>query len=126
MIVLSSFVSAMCLALVIFLTRPLHIQFTAKGHGNGAVQSSHRLPTPRIGGLAVILGGFFGAFTLDATTFHLVSILAISALPVFLGGLGEDVGFNVSAKMRLVLSFVSALIPACFWGHGYLAWAFRF
>ena len=116
MIVLSSFVSAMCLALVIFLTRPLHIQFTAKGHGNAAVQSSHRLPTPRIGGLAVILGGFFGAFTLDATTFHLVSILAISALPVFLGGLGEDVGFNVSAKMRLVLSFVSALIAGVLLG----------
>ena len=100
----------MCLAFVIFLTRPLHIQFTAKGHGNAAVQSSHRLPTPRIGGLAVILGGFLGAFTLDATTFNLVSFLAISALPVFLGGLGEDVGFNVSAKMRLVLSFASALL----------------
>ena len=83
MIVLSSFVPAMCLALVIFLTRPLHIQFTAKGHGNAAVQSSHRLPTPRIGGLAVILGGCLGAFTLDATTFNLVSILATSALPVF-------------------------------------------
>lgn len=106
----------MCLAFVIFLTRPLHIQFTAKGHGNAAVQSSHRLPTPRIGGLAVILGGFFGAFTLDATTFNLVSFLAISALPVFLGGLGEDVGFNVSAKMRLVLSFASALLAGMLFG----------
>ena len=110
MIFLSSFMSAMCLAFVIFLTRSLHIQFTAKGHGNTAVQSSHRLPTSRIGGLAVILGGFFGAFTLDATTSNLVFFLAISALPVFLGGLGEDVGFNVSAKMRLVLAFVSALL----------------
>ena len=106
----------MCLAFVIFLTRPLHIQFTAKGHGNAAVQSSHRLPTPRIGGLAVILGGFFGAFTLDATTLNLVSFLAISALPVFLGGLGEDVGFNVSAKMRLVLSFASALLAGMLFG----------
>ena len=125
MILLSSFASAMCLAFVIFLTRPLHIQFTAKGHANAAVQSSHRLPTPRIGGLAVILGVFLGAFTLDATTFNLVSLLAISALPVFLGGLGEDVGLNVSAKCGWLRPLPLLYWPACFLGLGYLVWAFR-
>jgi UDP-GlcNAc:undecaprenyl-phosphate/decaprenyl-phosphate GlcNAc-1-phosphate transferase len=74
------------------------------------------LPTPGIGGLAVILGGFFWAFTLDETTFNLVPFLAISALPVFLGGLCEHVGFNVSAIMQLVLSFASALLAGMLFG----------
>ena len=89
-------------------------------HGQGPRQCSRSILSsvadPKIGGLAVILGGFLGAFTLDATTFNLVSFLAISALPVFLGGLGEDVGFNVSAKMRLVLSFASALLAGMLFG----------
>jgi UDP-GlcNAc:undecaprenyl-phosphate/decaprenyl-phosphate GlcNAc-1-phosphate transferase len=90
--------------------------FTAKGRGYAAVQPYNRLPTPRIGGLPVIPGGFLGAFTLDETTFNLVSFLAISALPVFLGGLGEHVGFNVSAILRLVLSFASALLAGMLFG----------
>lgn len=45
-----------------------------------------------------------------------MSILAIVALPVFPVGLGEDVGFNVSAKMRLVLSFSSFLLAGKLFG----------
>ena len=41
---------------------------------------------------------------------HRLSFLVISARPFSLGGLREDVGFNASAKMRLVLSFASALL----------------
>jgi UDP-GlcNAc:undecaprenyl-phosphate GlcNAc-1-phosphate transferase len=74
------------------------------------------LPTPSIGGLPVIPGGFLGAFTLDETTFNLVSFLTISALPIFLGGLGEHVEFNVSAIMRLVLSFASDLLAGMLFG----------
>jgi hypothetical protein len=99
-------------------------------HGQGPRQCSRSILSsvadPKIGGLAVILGGFLGAFTLDATTFNLVSFLAISALPVFLGGLGEDVGFNVSAKCGWFFPLPLLYWPACFLGLGYLAWAFRF
>ena len=63
----------------------------------------------------------FGGVHVNTTTFHLVSILAISALPVFLGGLGEDVGFNNKRENAVGLSFVSALITGVLLGHGYLA-----
>ena len=35
--------------------------------------------------------------------------LLLSCIAVFVGGLGEDIGREVSPKMRLILSFISAL-----------------
>ena len=37
-------------------------------------------------------------------------IVVILAKPVFSGGLSEDIWFNVSFKMRLVLSFASPIL----------------
>ena len=52
-----------CLA--IYATKPLHIRYTAKGHSGSAVQSSHHIPTPRLGGLAILVGLLPGVFLLD-------------------------------------------------------------
>mgnify|MGYP001571192039 FL=1 len=101
-----------CIAsLIVLWTKPLHINHTAKGHTSLARQSSHCLPTPRIGGLIIILGYSVGVCFLpksDATS--IATLLGLSALPVFLGGFGEDTGFNISTRLRLILSFVSAMI----------------
>ena len=35
--------------------------------------------------------------------------LLLSCIAVFVGGLGEDIGRDVSLKTRLILSFISAL-----------------
>lgn len=93
---------------LIVLTKPLHIHVTAKGHNGTARQSSHQIPTPRIGGICLISGYITGLFILPPAAFEIAVILGISAIPVFLGGLGEDTGFDVSPKKRLLLSFVSA------------------
>ena len=61
MILLSSFVSARCIAFVMFneaAPYSLNVQGPRK---KAVVQSSHRLQTPRIGGLAFILGGIWNA-----------------------------------------------------------------
>ena len=93
---------------LIVLTKPFHIHVTAKGHNGTARQSSHQLPTPRIGGICLISGYIAGLFVLPPAAFEIAVVLGISAIPVFLGGLGEDTGFNISPKKRLLLSFVSA------------------
>jgi len=93
---------------LIVLTKPLHIHVTAKGHNGTARQSSHQLPTPRIGGICLISGYIAGLFVLPPAAFEIAVVLGISAIPVFLGGLGEDTGFDISPKKRLLLSFVSA------------------
>lgn len=112
MLLVSEPVFVFCLTLfccgLILATKRHHILRTAKGHNGSAVQSAHKLPTPRIGGVAIALGLTFGSFAfLDQSPF--VLILLLSTLPVFIGGLGEDLGFDVSPKKRLLLSFLSAL-----------------
>lgn len=102
------FMVTLLACVLILATKPLHIIRTAKGHNGSAVQSAHRLPTPRIGGIAIALGLFIGSVLfLDYALF--VPLLLISTVPVFIGGLGEDLGFDVSPKKRLFLSFLSAL-----------------
>ena len=109
-VILYTFLSSLSAAFLIFLTKPLHIRFTAKGHTTSARQSSHSNPTPRLGGLSILLGCIVGILLLAGQeTTHIAILLGVSCLPVFLGGLGEDIGFDVSTHIRLLLSFASAL-----------------
>jgi UDP-GlcNAc:undecaprenyl-phosphate/decaprenyl-phosphate GlcNAc-1-phosphate transferase len=101
---LGAFVSA-----IIVVTKKYHISFTAKGHEGSSVQSSHKLPTPRIGGIVILIVFGFGVFMTDEyELYSYVIIMGVSALPVFIGGLGEDIGLNVRPFFRLILSFAAA------------------
>lgn len=102
-------ISAVLCGLVVT-TKSLHLKHTAKGHTSAAKQSAHRIPTPRIGGLGLFAFAFVGLFLIDSEISQLVLLLSFSALPVFVGGLGEDTGFDVTPKTRLLLSFLSAAI----------------
>lgn len=107
---LYSFLAVVGVAFAILFTKPLHIHLTAKGHGPAARQSSHSVPTPRIGGLSLVFGYLVGMYFLPPDAFPVAVILGISTIPVFLGGLGEDIGLDVSPLHRLMLSFVSAAV----------------
>ena len=85
-----------------------------------AIQSAHSGFVPRVGGLAIYIAilvlipllsfGFIPLsvfFDLDAE--HL-TLLILSAAPVFSVGLAEDLGYSMSPKARLVASSVSSLV----------------
>ncbi len=85
-----------------------------------AVQSAHSGFVPRVGGLAIYIAllvlipllsfGFIPlsvVFDLDAEK---LTLLIISAAPVFSVGLAEDLGYDMSPKARLVASAVSGLV----------------
>ena len=79
--------------LAIILTKRYHLGFTAKGHEGSSIQSAHKSPTPRVGGIAIAIAFGFGLFhSSDNEVYKLSLILGVSVLPVFLGGLGEDIG----------------------------------
>ena len=96
-------------ACVILANKSYHLNYTAKGHSGAARQSAHRTPTPRIGGIAIFSGFIAGTAMLpsDAATYAVP--LLLSCIAVFVGGLGEDIGRDISPKTRLILSFISAL-----------------
>ena len=75
------------------------------------VQKFHEGNTSRLGGIGIVLGIVF-YFTHDKCThlnlFNFSWILFLSSLPVFLGGLIEDLTHSVAPISRLLLAFLSA------------------
>ena len=85
-----------------------------------AVQSAHSGFVPRVGGLAIYISiivliplltfGFIPisvVFDLDAEK---LTLLILSAAPVFSVGLAEDLGYNMSPKAKLIASATSSVI----------------
>ena len=85
-----------------------------------AIQSAHSGFVPRVGGLAIYIAilalipllsfGFIPlsvVFDLDAEK---LTLLILSAAPVFSVGLAEDLGYDMSPKARLIASACSSLL----------------
>ena len=76
-------------------------------------QKIHTDPTPRIGGLGLIIAMFLQALFLPDEASQLVLIILVAVLPVFLSGFAEDVTNSVSPRVRLSTSFIAGI---CFCG----------
>jgi len=100
---LTSFV----LAALIILTQRWHGLWTYD-HQDG-IQKFHSQPTPRIGGLAVVVGTFVSGFILDVSTQDLILPILISGLIPFFVGFKEDLTKQVSVKARLLAIIVGAV-----------------
>ena len=109
-LVILAFLVSLIVCTVIMVTKPYHLHRTAKGHGHQAVQSAHKNPTSRIGGLAVLIAFAITSCFFDPSFGQTALFLQVAMLPVFIGGLGEDTGFDITPKIRLFLSLVSALV----------------
>ena len=85
-----------------------------------AVQSAHTGFIPRVGGLAIyisILGlipllsfGFIPLAVVFDLNVNDLTWLILSAGPVFVMGLAEDLGYNVPPRLRLAASAISSLV----------------
>ncbi len=81
-------------------------------------QKFHVTPTPRIGGVAI--AGALAATVLAMEALDWLSLasaygltmLALSAIPAFAGGFGEDVTRKVGVLARLMLTFASAVFAS--------------
>lgn len=76
-------------------------------------QKFHRMATPRIGGIAVLLAAAAAALfahQLDQSIFAVSAALVCCGLFAFGGGLAEDFTKLVSVRLRLLLTFVSAAL----------------
>ena len=79
------------------------------------VQKFHTAPTSRLGGVGVFLGLIIGLVLLfkdEAPLTYALFLIFLSSIPIFLGGLIEDLTHQVSAIVRLLLALFSA---SCFW-----------
>ena len=70
-------------------------------------QKIHTDPTPRVGGLGLVIAMFTQALFLPDEASQLVLMILVAALPVFLSGFAEDVTNSVSPRIRLLTSFIA-------------------
>ncbi|MGR3549288.1 glycosyltransferase family 4 protein [Pseudooceanicola sp.] len=109
-ILLATFISSLAIGLL-FIAWPALL--TSQEHMErdlGARQATHTRPTPRVGGIGIVLAIILGCFYYsDQLESDLLFSLA-AGLVVFWVGLREDIHRNVSPRARLLAAFVSAAL----------------
>jgi UDP-N-acetylmuramyl pentapeptide phosphotransferase/UDP-N-acetylglucosamine-1-phosphate transferase len=113
-LLLAAFGVSFALSLIFVLTKRFHGRFSfdrAEG-----VQRFHEEPTPRIGGLALILGISLSTAMIlrnagpeQSALYGFIWPVLLAAIPAFLVGFAEDLTKQVNATPRLVATMVSAV-----------------
>ena len=114
---LPAFMTSLAASILIVMTKERHIHRTARAYALQAVQCSHRHPTPRIGGLAVLAGGIVAAYLFKGIYGDMLWLALLAAGPVFLAGLFEDTGFRASPGSRLAAAMLSGGIMVLLTGQ---------
>lgn len=94
----------------ILATQRHHLGFVTRRADMAAVQAAHRRPTPRIGGLALLVGLLSMVFMISADLAPRFGLFLLSLCPVVIAGLLEDLGRPVSPRIRLLAAVLSSLI----------------
>lgn len=103
-----AFATALITGYLILATRGWHGRFSMDAETK--IQKTHTRPTPRIGGVALVLGVLAGACLLPAGMRQLTWVLIGSVIPVFIAGLIEDLTRKVSPARRLAAALASGLV----------------
>ena len=104
-----SVIASFLAALLIILTLKYHSKITLDQ--DAGIQKFHTTKTPRIGGVAIIFGVICGLlFTVSPSNSTFFLLFGLSAAPVFLAGIWEDLTKIVQPKVRLIMAFFSGVI----------------
>ena len=97
--------------MILVVTQDWHGHLSIDSHEG--IQKFHTHPTPRVGGLAIIIGLSVGHLLAPASVQSLLGPLLVAGIPAFAFGLLEDVTKTVTVRTRLLATM------AC----GVLGWA---
>jgi UDP-N-acetylmuramyl pentapeptide phosphotransferase/UDP-N-acetylglucosamine-1-phosphate transferase len=101
-------VTALLVGFGLLLSKNIHGNWT-NDHRHG-VQRAHRDPTPRVGGLALLIG-LMAAFAYASPDVRvLLKPMIIASLPAFFFGFAEDLTRRVRWQERLLATICSALL----------------
>lgn len=128
-----AFMVSLATCATVMSTRRWHIHAALRRDDLRAVQASHRAPTPRLGGLALIVVLLLGVFILPPEARQDGALAFAALLPVFVAGLAEDIGYRVRPIGRLLAAGGSAALMILAFGFwitrldvplldGWMAW----
>ena len=102
------FVSSFALCVLLVITKRWHgslsMDFT------DGIQKFHTAPTPRIGGIPIVLGLGVAWSQTPAHVQNLLTPLLIAGMPAFVFGLAEDITKRVSVMQRLLATMASGVL----------------
>ncbi len=101
-------VSSLLIALVLVLTNKWHGRFSADGLDG--VQKMHTVPTPRIGGVAILGGVSLGYLFAHPAGQTILMMLLLAGIPAFAFGLAEDLTKRVGVLARLLATMASGVL----------------
>jgi UDP-N-acetylmuramyl pentapeptide phosphotransferase/UDP-N-acetylglucosamine-1-phosphate transferase len=97
---------AFCLLLV--LTKRWHGALTMDS--SSGIQKFHTMPTPRIGGVPIVLGLIVAWGKAPADIKQLIAPILFAGMPAFLFGVAEDITKRVGVMQRLLATMASGLL----------------
>jgi UDP-N-acetylmuramyl pentapeptide phosphotransferase/UDP-N-acetylglucosamine-1-phosphate transferase len=104
---------ALCVLLV--LTKRWHGVLTMDS--TKGVQKFHTQPTPRVGGIPIVLGVVAAWGHLSQDMHEILTPILLAGMPAFLFGLAEDITKRVGVMQRLLATMASGLLA--WWLTGY-------
>lgn len=99
---------AFVVAVLLVLTKRWHGRFSMDGLVG--VQKMHRQATPRIGGVAIVLGVLAGYLVAQPERKAILGSLLLAGLPAFVFGFAEDVTKKVTVMARLLATMASGVL----------------
>jgi UDP-N-acetylmuramyl pentapeptide phosphotransferase/UDP-N-acetylglucosamine-1-phosphate transferase len=100
--------SSFLVSVLLVLTKKLHGSATMDlSHG---IQKFHTTPTPRVGGVPIVIGLSVAWFTSTPEIKNILTPILIAGLPAFLFGLAEDITKRVGVLARLLATMASGLL----------------
>jgi UDP-GlcNAc:undecaprenyl-phosphate GlcNAc-1-phosphate transferase len=102
-------------AVLIWLSRTGQLPLVRQGD-LGAIQAAHSLPTPRLGGVAIMMAYLIVCGFAFANEGALWAQLGLSVAPLFLSGVAEDLGYRVSPVGRLGAALLASSLAVLLTG----------
>lgn len=106
-----AFAVTLLASLALVLTQRWHGRFSMDGMAG--VQKMHTRPTPRVGGVAVVLGLLAAYHQASADVQALLGPMLLAGIPAFAAGLLEDITKKVGVLPRLLATMASGVL-ACY------------
>jgi UDP-N-acetylmuramyl pentapeptide phosphotransferase/UDP-N-acetylglucosamine-1-phosphate transferase len=102
------FASSFVLCVLLVLTKPWHGALTMDF--TDGVQKFHTAPTPRVGGIPIVLGLIVAWGKAPADIQHMLTPILFAGMPAFIFGVAEDVTKRVGVMQRLLATMASGLL----------------
>ena len=97
-------------SILIIISGRIHLQYSSRGLREIEVQRSHVGSTPRIGGVAILVGCTYAWYHSDNFSSNFLGYIILSGIPVLIFGLLDDLHFNIRPIYRLLAASISSII----------------